>query len=114
MTATHNRASARKAGVDSLWGKAKTEKDRSRNGSKDECTLRIEQAIEQKNWKEARQLIQEDLIFKPTDHWLWFSLSLTFYEEKEYEKALASSTRAVELAPNCPLALWHYAGSLFM
>src|SRR5260370_3841153 len=77
-------------------------------------TREIEKRIEEKNWKEARALTQEELVFAPTDHWLWMTLSLTYYEDKEYKKALACSRRAVELEPNCPLALWHYAGSLFM
>ena len=42
------------------------------------------------------------------------TLSLTFYEQKKYEKALQCSKRAVELQADCPLALWHYAGSLYM
>jgi tetratricopeptide (TPR) repeat protein len=62
----------------------------------------------------ARSLIQEELISAPTDHWLWATLSLTYYEEKKYEKALECSKRAVQSEPECPLALWHYAGSLYM
>jgi hypothetical protein len=74
----------------------------------------IEELVEQKKWTAARKLIQEELISAPTDHWLWLTLSLTYYEQKKYEKALQCSKRAVELQPDCPLALWHYAGSLFM
>jgi tetratricopeptide (TPR) repeat protein len=74
----------------------------------------IEQLVERKQWKKARALIQEELVSAPTDHWLWLTLSLTYYENKRYEKALACSRRAVELQPDCPLALWHYAGSLYM
>jgi tetratricopeptide (TPR) repeat protein len=39
---------------------------------------------------------------------------LAYYESRRYEKALECAKRAVELQANCPLALWHYAGSLFM
>ena len=74
----------------------------------------IEKLIARKKWSKARALIQEELVEAPTDHWLWLTLSLTYYEQKRYEKALQSSKRAVELAPDCALALWHYAGSLFM
>ena len=48
------------------------------------------------------------------DHWLWMTLGLTYHEEQEYERAVQCSKRAVQLAPDCPLALWHYAGSLDM
>lgn len=74
----------------------------------------IEQLIEKKHWKRARAAVQEALVFSPTDHWLWMSLGLTYYEEKQYEKALECSKHALELQPDCPLALWHYAGALFM
>jgi tetratricopeptide (TPR) repeat protein len=74
----------------------------------------IERALAEKGWKEARVLIQDELLFQPMDHWLWMHLGLTYHEQREYEKAVECSKRAVQLAPNCPLALWHYAGSLEM
>jgi predicted Zn-dependent protease len=74
----------------------------------------IERLIEQKKWSKARALIQEELISAPTDHWLWMTLSLTYYEQKQYEKALECSKVAVQYQPDCPLAIWHYAGSLYM
>jgi tetratricopeptide (TPR) repeat protein len=96
------------------WHKRRR-RGKSPTGSRDgRMTERIEQLVNAKRWKEARSLIQEQLIFAPTDHWLWMTLGLTYYEDKDYEKALACSRRAVELEPNCPLALWHYAGSLYM
>ncbi len=74
----------------------------------------IEQLLSDKKWKTARGLIQEQLVSKPADHWLWMHLGLTYYEEKNYDQALACSKRAVELEPSCALALWHYAGCLVM
>jgi tetratricopeptide (TPR) repeat protein len=74
----------------------------------------IEKLVERKRWAKARALIQEELISAPTDHWLWLTLSLTYYEQKKYEKALQCNKLAVEFEPTCPLAQWHYAGSLFM
>lgn len=74
----------------------------------------IERLIEQNKWSKARALIQEKLISAPTDHWLWMTLSLTYYEQKQYEKALECSKLAVQYQPDCPLALWHYAGDLYM
>jgi tetratricopeptide (TPR) repeat protein len=57
-------------------------------------------------------MLHEELIYDPADHWLWLTLSLTYYEQKKYEQALKCSEWAVHLEPACPLALWHYAGSL--
>src|SRR5262249_26147625 len=74
----------------------------------------IEKLVAAKKWGRARALIQEELISDPTDHWLWTTLGLTYYEERGDGKAVECSTRAVELAPDCPLALWDYAGSLLM
>ncbi len=74
----------------------------------------VERLIAEKKWKKARTHIQEEMVSAPADHWLWMHLGLTYYEEKAYDKALICSKRAVELQPNCPLALWHYGGSLYM
>jgi len=74
----------------------------------------IEQLVEKKHWKKARAAIQEELVFSPADHWLWMTLGSTYYEEKQYEKSLECSKHALELQPDCSLALWHYAGALFM
>lgn len=74
----------------------------------------IQKYLDHHHWKKAQALIKQELLFQPTDHWLWFSLSSACYEQKDYEMALKASRRAVELAPECPLALWHYAGALYM
>ncbi len=74
----------------------------------------IEKLVERKQWARARVLAQEELMSAPTDHWLWMTLSQTYYEQKKYEKALQCAKLAVEFEPTCPLALWHYAGALYM
>jgi len=113
----HNPASARntKKGRDaSSWAKGRKKSANSRIGSRDETTSEIEELISRKDWKAARFLIHEELVFDPMSHWLWMTLGLAYYEDREYEKSLACSKRAVELEPRCPLALWHFAGSLSM
>lgn len=75
---------------------------------------RIEKLLAAKKWEPARALIQDELLSDPADHWLWTTLGLTYYEQREYGKALKCSKHAVELAPNCPLVLWDYAGTLYM
>ncbi|HYV39355.1 MAG TPA: tetratricopeptide repeat protein [Gemmataceae bacterium] len=74
----------------------------------------IAKLLTAKKWTKAREQIQEELLFNPAEHWLWTTLGATYYGQKEYEKALQCSKRAVELAPNCALVLWDYAGALYM
>ena len=74
----------------------------------------IEQAIERDEWIRAQKLIERRLRSEPDSHWLLTRLSLTYYERHDYASALPYSERAVALAPNCPLVLWDYAGTLAM
>jgi tetratricopeptide (TPR) repeat protein len=64
----------------------------------------IESAIERDDWPGARKLIEEELAKDPDDHWLLTRLSLTYYEQFDYQKALDLSERALSIAPECPLA----------
>jgi hypothetical protein len=41
-------------------------------------------------------------------------LSVTYYEQKQYQKSLKCVVEALRVAPNCPLAIWDYAGTLDM
>jgi tetratricopeptide (TPR) repeat protein len=74
----------------------------------------IEKPIDAEDWKAARRLIQAALRKEPDSHWLLTRLGLTYYEERYYRKALFYDTQALELATNCPLVLWDYAGTLDM
>ena len=74
----------------------------------------IEIAIRANKWKEARLLIRAELRRNPESHWLLTRLSLTYYEQYDYRRALSYSRRALQLAPHCPLVLWDYAGDLDM
>jgi tetratricopeptide (TPR) repeat protein len=117
MTPIHSPAT--KAGTKpengaSSWPKARTKSGKSQTGSRDESIKAIEQFVAKRQWSKARGLLQEELVYHPADHWLWLTLSLTYYEQKKYEQALKCSEWAVHLEPACPLALWHYAGSLYM
>ncbi len=75
---------------------------------------KIERLIEAEDWPAARRAIRAELRSDPKNHWLLTRLGLTYYEEKDYKQALEWSRRAVGEAPNCPLVLWDYAGSLQM
>lgn len=74
----------------------------------------IEDAIKRDDWKGARQLVRAALRQQPDSHWLLARLALTYYEEFDYERALAFGQQAYELAPHCPLVLWDLAGTLDM
>jgi hypothetical protein len=75
---------------------------------------RVESLIEQEKWSAARRAIEEELRDHPDDHWLLTRLSTTYYEEGDYEAALRWAEKAKEIAPDCPLVLWDYAGALDM
>ena len=102
-------------GVDgSKWAKARKRSGRNRSGIRGDAMTQVEKLLAAKKWSKARALIQEELLSDPADHWLWTTLGLTFYEQRQYDKALKCSKRAVELAPDCALVLWDYAGALYM
>jgi tetratricopeptide (TPR) repeat protein len=74
----------------------------------------IEQLVAARRWKQAEPRLYQELVNAPTDHWLWYTLSLVHYEQKDYETAYRCARRAVELESDCPWALWHLAGSAYM
>jgi tetratricopeptide (TPR) repeat protein len=74
----------------------------------------IEKLIDHDDWPNARKAILVALKQFPDDHWLLTRLGLTYYEQRNYKKALEIEEKAYEMSPNCPLVLWDYAGSLQM
>jgi len=77
-------------------------------------TTQINRLILQDKWAQAEQLIKRHLRREPDSHWLLTRLSLTYYERRQYKKALSLSQQALSLSPKCPLVLWDYAGCLDM
>ena len=77
-------------------------------------TKAIEKAIRDDNWPRARALIRGALKCEPNSHWLITRLGLTYYEQRQYKRALHHSEKALTLSPKCPLVLWDYAGCLDM
>jgi tetratricopeptide (TPR) repeat protein len=106
--------STRPAKGERAWPKARTKNAKKRAGSKGKPAKVIERLLAEEKWQEAQALLHRELIHAPADHWWWMMLSETYYEQFEYETALECAKRAVELAPQCTLALWHYAGCLSM
>ena len=75
---------------------------------------RIEDAIKLNDWPKARLLIRRWLRLDPKDHWLLTRLGLTYYEQKQYRRALQYELKALQIEPYCPLVVWDYAGTLDM
>jgi tetratricopeptide (TPR) repeat protein len=75
---------------------------------------RIEELIKDENWLAARRAIRSKLRSSPHDHWLLTRLGLTYYEQRRYTEALKYALLALNEAPECPLVLWDYAGTLEM
>lgn len=74
----------------------------------------IERAIARDEWLRARRLIRRALSRKADDHWLLSRLALTYYERRQYRRALNYELKALQIEPYCPLAIWGYAGALAM
>ncbi len=72
----------------------------------------IDDLINAERWEEARKLIQEALKKEPDSHWLLTQLGETYYEERQYKQALQMLLQSQEILPDCPLTLWHLAGTL--
>src|SRR5207249_3788765 len=62
----------------------------------------IESAIGREDWKQARKLIRMWLRRSPKSHWLLTRMGLTYYEQRQYRRALAYERRALRIAPRCP------------
>jgi hypothetical protein len=75
---------------------------------------RIEKAIDVDDWIVARTLIKGELKNDPKDHWLLGRLALTYYEQRNYKRALYWNVLALQEAPYCPLLIWDYACTLAM
>jgi len=75
---------------------------------------RIETLIRKSEWKQAQTAIEKQLGKEPDDHWLWARLSAVKYEQRDYQGALEATEKALEIVPDCPLALWSKAGAVEM
>jgi tetratricopeptide (TPR) repeat protein len=74
--------------------------------------IEIDELIDQEEWVKARVLIEKALRAEPVNHWLLTQLAETYYEQRQYKKALEILLRSRDLVADCPLTLWHLAGTL--
>jgi tetratricopeptide (TPR) repeat protein len=75
---------------------------------------RIEGFIAKRSWLKARSVIEAARERDPKSHWLLARLALTYYELRDYTKALELEIEGLQIAPMCPLLCWGYAGSSSM
>jgi tetratricopeptide (TPR) repeat protein len=101
---------ARKATSAGKGSGARDAKTKAVNGKNRTKTLN--RLFGQEQWAEARVVIEKELARDPDSHWLRARLSTTYYEERNYHRALEEIERAYRRAPDCPLVLWDYAGTL--
>lgn len=98
--------SANGANVVGPKAKAKSE------ASTDKVGTKIADLICAERWAEARALIEKALKKEPRNHWLLSQLGETYYEERDYKKALTILLESRDILPDCPLTLWYLANTL--
>jgi tetratricopeptide (TPR) repeat protein len=78
----------------------------------------VETLFASEEWVKARAVVRRELKKLPAGdfirHWWLARLSTTYYECRDYARALDVIREAVALAPACPLARWDLAGALEM
>ncbi|MFQ6034955.1 MAG: tetratricopeptide repeat protein [Sedimentisphaerales bacterium] len=63
-------------------------------------------------WSKAKRVLLQLLSKSPNDPWLLTRLSYTYYNEKNYSKALELSRRAYSIDSEDPVVIWDYAKAL--
>jgi tetratricopeptide (TPR) repeat protein len=123
MKATSSQAngkSTRRGSGVARWARGRKRNAKSRTGSSAEpahqaaLSRGIEAALRKRRWSLARKLLLESLETAPDDHWLLTMIGLTYYEEHDYAAAYEWCLKAIAQQPDCPLVLFHYAGTLEM
>lgn len=71
----------------------------------------INDLIMEEKWDEAKSLIEKELSVSPEDHWLLTQLGAVYYEQHDYLKAMEVLEKSYKIVPDCPLTLWHLAGT---
>lgn len=80
--------------------------------AKSSANDQIDDLLQRRKWKRARDLIESQLEADSNNHWLLTQLGVTFYEERKYVKALKHFKESLKMVDDCPLTLWNIAGTL--
>jgi tetratricopeptide (TPR) repeat protein len=73
---------------------------------------KVNKLFRRKEWSKARTILLGEQKKDPTNHWVLTQLGVTFYEQRQYQKALQLFLESQEIVPDCPLTLWNLAGTL--
>jgi tetratricopeptide (TPR) repeat protein len=90
-----------------------THQDNNMDNLKKSRELKYQQLYRERKWAEARIPLEESLRDEPDDHWLLFNIGETYFEERNFEKALEYEERALKIEPRCPKALFDSAEALY-
>ena len=74
----------------------------------------VDDLLDAEDWGGARTLLRQQLSSEPESHRLLALLASTYYEERDYERALAFYEEAMRFERHCPLVRWGYANALHM
>lgn len=75
-------------------------------------SARINELFIAEDTARAKEIIRAQLKESPNDHWLMTRLASVYTMERRYGIALRWATRALSLAPWCPLVRWDLACAL--
>ncbi len=81
---------------------------------KENISNQLNDLFETENWLKSKELLEQELIKFPDDHFLLTQLGEVYYEMRQYVEAKTYTEKAYKLAPNCPLASNNYAVVLYM
>jgi len=93
-------------------GQGRNRKTAREAGAPKNFGAEIDQLIQEEAWDRARAVIERELQKEPNSHWLLTQLGETYYEQRQYKKALHLLLKSLDIVPDCPLTLWHLAGTL--
>jgi len=80
--------------------------------AKDKLADAIDDLFRRSRWAAARERLQRERAKDPNNHWVLTQLGVTFYEDRRYREALPLFLESLAIVPDCPLTLWHLAGTL--
>ncbi len=73
---------------------------------------RINVLFDRGMWLTARKLLERERNKSPDSHWVITQLGVTYYELRKHKTALRLFQASEKIDPDCPLTLWHLAGTL--
>jgi tetratricopeptide (TPR) repeat protein len=79
---------------------------------KQELTRFVNQYFDKEDYAVVIDLLQKEIEQTPDEHWLYAQLAISYYELRDYKMAMQFSEKAVNLSPDCPLALDYHASIL--